>query len=285
MIRLEPLRLDREALALYVSFFSLVYPRSRHFSVDYLNWLYCQNTDGMPFGFNAWENGQLVAHYACIPSRVKVNGHTVKAMLSLNTATHPAFQGRGLFTQLANSTYEMAAAQGVDAVYGVANANSTPGFVKKLGFQKVRPLDACVGFGNLGVDWSARAKNTCFERVWDAASLRWRLGNPQKRLHAHVNRSCSAFWAPGPGWGVQAYAELDLPFFFDETPQRMLERCAPRLFLGLYPTGTWSKHRYVEIPERWRPSPLNLIYRPLGSLPSEIDGHAVSFSFLDFDAY
>jgi GNAT superfamily N-acetyltransferase len=76
-------------------------------SVEYLDWLYFQNPRGSVFGFDAYDGDLLVAHYACIP--IKINAFRQNSLLSLNTATHPDYQGRGLFRLLANKTFESAA--------------------------------------------------------------------------------------------------------------------------------------------------------------------------------
>src|SRR5690349_12069268 len=130
-----PIRTDAAALAQYGALFQACFPMTDKFTPRYLQWLYVDNPDGKAVGYDAWDGERLAAHYVCIPARAWVEGAQVPVLLSLNTATHPDYQGKGLFTKLASMTFEAGAAQGFDGVYGVANANSTPGFVRKLGFQ------------------------------------------------------------------------------------------------------------------------------------------------------
>lgn len=285
MIRLEAIRLDPATLAEYAGLFRAVFPRSAQFSPAYLDWLYGQNPDGPALGFNAWLDRRLVAHYACVPSRIRVDGQSARAMLSLNTATHPEFQGKGLFTKLAQATYALALANGIQGVYGVANAQSTPGFVGKLGFQNVGPLHAGIGWGRLHLDWAALDRSTRFRREWDPTSLLWRMRNPKNPVRAMASTDCTLFCAAGPVWGVHAYAELDVPVHGCSGLQPLWQRPGLQLFLGLVPVGARARRVEVPIPQRWRPSPLNLIYRSLADLPGSIDRDTVSFSFLDFDAY
>ena len=53
--------------------FRLAFPYSTHFIKGrdsyqiYLNWLYLKNPLGFPIGYNAYYEGELVGHYACIP--------------------------------------------------------------------------------------------------------------------------------------------------------------------------------------------------------------------------
>jgi GNAT superfamily N-acetyltransferase len=211
-------------------------------------------------------------------------------LLSLNTATHPDYQGQGLFTRLAGMTYEAAGAAGYHGVYGVANANSTPGFVRKLGFQLVRPLEALVGIGPLRGRPAGTAPLS-FERRWSAASLAWRCASPGLPVCAKQ---------AGAGWRLDAAA---LPFIrvYGELPAlatdgtgatAMLARhgasagFAPlRLYLGLRPEQEQRANAYMAIPARLRPSPLNLIYRPLSVPAQQLDAARIRFTFLDFDAY
>ncbi len=280
----KPLAFDALALSQYAGLFARCFPPSANFSVAYLDWLYCKNPDGLAIGFDAWDGDRLAAHYVCVPATVKVAGREVKALLSLNTATDPDYQGKGLFTQLAKLTYDAAAVAGVDCVFGVANANSTAGFVRKLGFNLVQALDARVGVGTLGVDWELARRNTAFARVWTSQGLQWRCHNPKNPVFlqsANGLFQCHAGAKPG----LSAYAELD--------PQGMLGTANDggrrwltlRLFLGLMPAGACSYVRYVDIPQRLRPSPLNFIFRSLSSVPTTLEAGSVSFSFLDFDAY
>lgn len=285
MIQIQAMRHDSAALAQYVGLFEKAFPKNARFTVAYLDWLYNANPDGLAIGFNAWAGDTLVAHYVCIPACVQIHGTVVRAMLSLNTATHPAHQGKGLFTRLANATYDAAAAMGIEAVYGIANANSTPGFVQKLGFKLIKPLDAQIGWGTLGVDWNSVMSRTIFSRQWNNANLSWRMANPKNTVYMHRRPDCAQFFAKAKGWALPAYAECrsDLP----DMPSQMLRlsNAAPHLYLGLLPDGTRRSSTYVNVPDVLRPSPLNFIYRSLSGSVQTLEGDGISLSFLDFDAY
>jgi len=285
MTRLVPMQYDSTTLARYVALFADAFPKSAGFSTTYLSWLYQQNPEGLAIGFDAWEGHNLVAHYACVPCMVELEGVPTRAMLSLNTATHPTHQGKGLFTQLAHLTFEAAAAQGVQSVYGIANANSTPGFVRKLGFDLVRPLQAKLGWGGLGVDWPRLKTAVRFQRPWSLTSLNWRMANPKNQVQmlAHDGRAC--FFARGKGLWLPAYAEMDCEPNCIKTAGWSVHPLAPRLYLGLVPDGTAHFSGFFDIPQRLRPSPLNFIYRSLAGAPKRIDPQGLLVSFLDFDAF
>jgi hypothetical protein len=58
-----------------------------------------------------------------------------------------------------------------------------------------------------------------------------------------------------------------------------------KLFIGLLPEGACSYKFYIDIPEKLKPSPLNLIYKNLGSSVESLDPKSIMLGFHDFDAY
>jgi GNAT superfamily N-acetyltransferase len=284
-MRFAPVQLDDATLARYGALFAACFPGTGKFTPAYLAWLYVANPDGKAVGFDAWDGERLAAHYVCVPARAWVDGKQVPVLLSLNTATHPDYQGKGLFTQLAAMTFDAGAAQGFDGVYGVANANSTPGFVRKLAFQLVRPLEARVGLGPLRHGPGAPPGELSFERSWNAASLAWRCANPHNPVWQRARAARCQFHAAAFGHKLPAYAELHgaalaLP------AQAGAPALSPlRLFIGLAPDASSSYWNYASIPMRLRPSPLNLIYRSFSPRVAALDPARIQFSFLDFDAY
>lgn len=279
-----PIKFDAKSLADYSALFTACFPDGSRFTAEYLDWLYLGNPDGRAFGFDAREDGQLAAHYVCVPATVHIDGEKVRVLLSLNTATHPQFQGKGLFTKLAAMTYEAAAQAGFAGVYGVANANSTPGFVRKLSFQLVRPLDALVGVGPIGARRGGAERPLAFERVWTEAALAWRCASPHSPVLRRRRGEDWQFHAAAFGSAVHAYAQLPLTDGIGIAPTG-----APlsplRLYLGLMPDHLHAAGAYVSIPQRLRPSPLNLIFRSLSEPGKQLDPALINFSFLDFDAY
>lgn len=279
----RPIRTDAAAIAQYCGLFQACFPGSGVFTPAYVTWLYSANPDGHAVGFDAWEGDTLAAHYVCVPALVEIDGAPVRVLLSLNTATHPEFQGKGLFTRLAQMTYEAAAGAGFGGVYGVANANSTPGFLRKLGFTLVRPLEARIGVGGL---WTReRDVAPAFRRTWTEASLAWRCANPNNGIKAQVAEDGLRLYAKSVSTILPAYAELRTAGL--AVPHGMEAGAVSplRLYLGLQPDVRANYWNYASIPRRLRPSPLNLIFRALGERTLALDPQRIEFSFLDFDAY
>ena len=287
-MRIAPIQNDQATLARYGALFAACFPGTDKFTPDYLAWLYAANPDGPAVGMDAWDGERLAAHYVCIPARAWVEGREVMVLLSLNTATHPDYQGKGLFTKLAAATFEAGEAAGFDGVYGVANANSTPGFVRKLGFQLVRPLEARVGLGTLAHGPKAAPAQLSFERSWSAEALAWRCANPHNPVFRRSHGKRQQFYAAAFGLSLPAYAEMGSDGAGADVGTQS-GKTAPlsplRLLIGLAPDAGANWWNYASIPQRLRPSPLNLIYRSFTPRVSALDPSRIQFSFLDFDAY
>jgi hypothetical protein len=204
----------------------------------------------------------------------------VKGLLSLNTATDPDYQGRGLFTALAEASYAQGLAAGYEFVIGVANANSTPGFLRRLAFQKVGQLEAGV-LPRPPRRFEDEAQAVQFRGDWRDELLAWRLANPAGRYVAARHGELTGIWAPTHLPLVNCGAFLPGG---SELPLLARGPLGATLFIGLEPR--WRRGGFLPIPARLRPSPLNLIWRPLSArVPRELMADAAALNFLDFDPY
>ncbi|MBV6404718.1 MAG: GNAT family N-acetyltransferase [Flavobacteriales bacterium] len=277
---LRPLDLSDAGLAAVTDLLRLVFPGAAHFTPAVLRWQYVDNPDGPAVGFNAWSGGTLAAHYVTIPMRAVVDGAVEAGLLSLNTATHPEHQGKGLFTRLAEATYAAGAAQGKGFVVGVANANSTPGFTRKLSFQLVTPLEARLGLGPL--PWHGEAPLPRFAPVHDAAKLGWRLAHPAYGYSRADQRGHTLLLSARRMKGFRFVLGVEP----GDAPLAALRRSpAPLLkaFIGLDPAMRWGGSLYGNLPMRLRPAPLNFIFRDLSGRGRTLEPHQVRFHAADFD--
>lgn len=273
-----------ELLSEYVNLFRASFPAAKNFNLDYLSWLYLENPCGEVVGFDAFQGGTLAAHYVGVPVKYMIEGCSRLGLLSLNTATHPAHQGKGLFTRLAEATYDHAANNGYEFVIGVANANSTPGFVRKLGFELIGPLSARIGVGPIS-GYPDSIRGAVLHRDWDLVTLAWRAANPANRwllLRSGLRKTTLIARTHMPGLNIEA----TIPGRFEMKKRAQLRHIGSgRLFLGLAPAGSQLRGISFELPDRFRKSPLNLIFRPLASTLPRVAADTVLFSALDFDAY
>jgi GNAT superfamily N-acetyltransferase len=266
-----------ELLSAYQGLLQRVFGGHPKHSAPAIAWRYRDNPAGPVVGHDAFENGALVAHYVTVPLRANIDGTSVRGLLSLNTATAPEAQGKGLFTKLARLTYERAKDLGFAFVIGVANANSTPGFTQKLGFQLVAPLKA--GFF-LAPPRSLRPRDGRLLLEHSAEWLAWRISNPATKYVVRRSGEACVVLAKTDVPGVRCAAYLDRSC----APSAQRHTIGPAMFLGLDPRLTFGAPRWLEIPARLRPSPLNLIYLPLNTELRSISPD-ICFNFLDFDPY
>ncbi len=243
-----------------------------------LQWLYADNPAGRVVGFDAWSGGSLAAHYAGVPVTAVVRGEVRHGLLSVNTVTHPRHQGAGLFTRLAERTFAAAADEGFSFVVGVANANSIQGFIRKLGFALVARLDVQIGIGELRE--SGTPKPDGFRRLWTPELLAWRSRSPGTRYSRRRNLLLSTTRYPMIQ-AVLARLERSAPAI-ESLPRSAV---LPRVWLGLDPGLSWRGSAYVPLPERLRPSPLNLIFKSLDGSAGTIEKADVRFEAIDFDAF
>jgi hypothetical protein len=89
---------------------------------------------GIPdLGFIAYsQTGEPAAFYGVFACQAELDGKIYSIAQSGDTMTHKNHTGKGLFTKLAELTYELCELKGIEFVYGFPNYNSYPGFSKKL---------------------------------------------------------------------------------------------------------------------------------------------------------
>ncbi|MES2724522.1 MAG: GNAT family N-acetyltransferase [Pseudomonadota bacterium] len=267
-----------EQLAAYSALLGKVFGDAPKFTREALAWRYRDNPDGQVVGFDAWDGERLVAHYVTCPTTARIGGASVRGLLSLNTATDPDYAGQGLFTRLAQATYAAGADAGHGFVMGVANANSTPGFLKKLDFQLVAPLEAGL---LLRRPQRFEAAGAGFRIDWTPRRLAWRLANPASAYGVRDRDGLTVIAAP---------THLPLVACVGFVSEGLVEPGGgaglASLFIGLEPRVNLAALGFLRLPQRLRPSPLNLIYRRLGHpAPESLDPTQTAIGFLDFDPY
>ena len=269
--RIEQVKVDFAALEEILQLMHLAFVgHSEKFSTEYLKWQYADNPVGHIVGFNAYKDDVLAAHYVAMPIYMMIEGKKTLGLLSLNTATHPKHQGKRLFTTLASKTYEYAAENGYKFVIGVANAQSTHGFIKHLRFKLIGPLTFKVG-GGLKV-YSKR--DFTFIRYWDKELLDWRLKNPSMKYYKNGDVVVSPI---KPGFKKLVFHDREGLVSLNKLHGRPFN-----LYIGY--GADLGKGVYCGVPKFVEHSPFNLIFRDLtgGSLP-EVTKDNILFELVDFD--
>lgn len=269
----------------YIELYRICFPNATHLGAVYLSWLYKANPAGGIVGADAFFGNEVIGQVVAVPGEYFLSGRLVRGLLAVNVVVHPKFQGRHLFKKLGLKMCEYGAEAGYEFVIGVANAVATPGWVRQMGFQLVQPLEARLGVGSLGIDFGVAEKMVQFKREWTEESLSWRIANPNNPVAYRKKGDRLQFYAAAKGKFLPVYAELPVQPASSLAVDRLDFLSPCRLFLGLVPNDACNFSSYIDIPQCFRPSPLNFIYRSLTQRVVKLEKGSVSFSFLDFDAY
>ena len=273
------IKTDQKSLSEILSLLKLTFPKAKKNSQAFVRWQYAENPIGPMFGYNAYYDNELVAHYALMPIVAEFSGKKEKGLLSLNTATHPDHRGKKLFPKLAQKSFQSAKEQGFGFVIGIANALSTPGFLHKLNFDFVGFLEAKIGIGKL--KHKDIETQTSFRIDWNIENLTWRLANPSldyKILNQEI--ICTTNYP-----FIKAIVTKQRKKLVREEDLSFTKSGGLRLFLGNDPNINWQKSHFFDIPKKWRPSPLNMIFKDLTGQERKLNFSEVMFEVLDFDAY
>ena len=289
MFEVRPIDLTSAGMEETRKLLRVVYPHANHLTARYLDRLYNGNPVGPTSGYSAFEKGTLIGHYLMIPITARIFGKEEVGMWPFQLATHPEFRGKGLFTALAEASYAESRKKGYGYVTGVGNAMSTPLFVGKWGFQSVCRLDVKVGVGRAPTSRHRHDGkgdgDVDFARTWVKDGIAWRIHhNPTPYRVVHRGDVSHLFGATGR-YGI--WAEIGA-FERGLLPSGLAALRVPnplRLWIGVDPSRDWSRSLYADVPMRFRPSPLNLLFLDLTGENRRFDPGRVRYDLFDFDAY
>lgn len=102
-------------------------PRTREF----FDWKHRKNPFGQSPMWVAEVGGQLVGVRLFMRWQWRwQNGHVASAVRAVDTATHPDFQGKGIFKKLTLALVDQVAQDGVEFIFNTPNEKSRPGYLK-----------------------------------------------------------------------------------------------------------------------------------------------------------
>ncbi|HEU4902466.1 MAG TPA: GNAT family N-acetyltransferase [Flavisolibacter sp.] len=99
-------------------------------SETFWNWKHEQNPFGSSYVLLADQNGKLVGLRAFMQWKWQWHGEVFSAIRAVDTATHPDFQGKGIFKKLTLQLLESCQQDGVHFVFNTPNESSKPGYLK-----------------------------------------------------------------------------------------------------------------------------------------------------------
>jgi GNAT superfamily N-acetyltransferase len=102
---------------------------------EFFRWKHLDNPFGQSFMLLAEADGRIIGLRAFMRWRFTVGGRELAAVRAVDTATHPEYQGMGVFSRLTRAALEALAGQ-ADLVFNTPNDASRPGYLK-LGWREV----------------------------------------------------------------------------------------------------------------------------------------------------
>lgn len=103
---------------------------------DFFAWKHRHNPFGTSPTWVAVDSGRIVGLRTFLRWEFDRPGGVVAAVRAVDTATHPEYQGRGIFTRLTLHALEELRGSGVGFVFNTPNDRSRPGYLK-MGWQVV----------------------------------------------------------------------------------------------------------------------------------------------------
>lgn len=294
-----------------------VFENERFIKVDYLKWLYRSSPEGKEISSEHYEKGKIRGHFCTLPQDFNNNKSKKNLLFGhiLNIAVADDMRGKGIFITLARNCIKKNISKGTDALWGVANANTTHGYVAYLKFRLVCGLPVKMG---IAIPFSKtstyhinkkflRSKfytsqinnftfcnsSPGFKRRWDGKLLNFRLRSPIGNYFFTINKGgilISTFDTVGSIKIMIILKIISKEKKMNSSYRNDLIRSACKKHSTIFYLYTGFNKSVdilgIPLPRKILPSPLNLIYRPLSrSSPTKnkIDFHSVEF--LDFDAY
>lgn len=96
---------------------------------SFFRWKHLENPFGRSYMIVADAGGDIVGLRAFMRWEFKTNGAVRKAVRAVDTATHPDWQGKGIFSRLTMAAIEDLASQ-ADFIFNTPNDKSLPGYLK-----------------------------------------------------------------------------------------------------------------------------------------------------------
>ena len=160
-------------------------PKSERF----FNWKHNQNPFGRSMVLLAKEGEELIGLRAFMHWEWVRGLEKVTAVRAVDTATHPAHQGKGIFKKLTMQAVEDCKSQGVGIVFNSPNTNSRPGYLK-MGWKDAGRMPLLIRPGSIFPAQFNDDKETSIIKEFDIATAFDRLPEnenfPRSEVYFHT---------------------------------------------------------------------------------------------------
>ena len=158
----------------------------------YFSWKHEQNPFGRSKVLLAIEDEKIVGLRAFMHWRWVGGRESFSAVRAVDTATDPAFQGKGIFKKLTLQAVDECKAEGVDLVFNSPNPVSMQGYLK-MGWHSIGRLPIYIGLGSfLPGKYSQEAINSAYHRYDVQVALenfdpKLTLSTSAEALHTNID--------------------------------------------------------------------------------------------------
>jgi GNAT superfamily N-acetyltransferase len=105
---------------------------------EFFRWKHLENPFGRSYMLLAEAHGQIVGFRSFMRWRFDVSGASIRAVRAVDTATHPDYQGLGIFRRLTTTAIEELRSE-ADLIFNTPNDKSLPGYLK-MGWRRVADM-------------------------------------------------------------------------------------------------------------------------------------------------
>ena len=154
--------------------------------VNYFRYRYLSSPFGKPIVLLMKYKKKIIGLYAIHPVKLQIENKSVLGGYSFLTMTHPDHVGKGIFTSLAKKTFDLAKKKKYNFIYGFANSNSYYGFVNKLGFTELKPINF-IKLSNIKLTKETRIENKS-KNISHSVTKLWNQYNSKKLFKIMTKR-------------------------------------------------------------------------------------------------
>lgn len=284
----------------------------------YLEWFYRENPHGPAIETDYVDEVGRLGHMAGVPHVYHDRTRELPAMFPLDIAVHERGRGQGVMAKMTAACYaETERRWGTALLTGMANANSLHFYVTKGGYRLLTkmPVTICPAIWPHPERVATRKLDPSylgspdFERLVESLDLdpgdqlsekytlpylRWRLARPDSDYRVHEGERVVVVTSAERRHGVpftivlKTFRRRAAGSARVEANGIIAAACRDRRSpLAVYAGfSARTRVRGVRLPERLKPSPLNLVIgcRPPGAIDPATLSYE-SYEFLEFDAY
>lgn len=184
-------------------------------SEAYWRWKHVENPFGVSPALLCWDKDVLIGVRAFMRWKWRNHERTYRALRAVDTATHPDYQGKGIFKKLTLSLIDLCNKDGDDLIFNTPNQQSKPGYLK-MGWVEAGKLPLRMSLErpfNLIRNLISAKPHTDIEK--ESASLEYYLKHPKlvALLDTHYSRMKTISTLGSPAYLIWRYMQVPVAHY------------------------------------------------------------------------